>query len=203
MESPLCKTRVKICGITRVKDAALASSLGADVIGLVFSNRSPRKAEKGLIREVKALGIPVAGVYTSMEDVLKNGGDEDYVQLHFSHSASEVLRIKEEIGTGVISVIDSAAISVADTMISDYNEAGSDYVIIESRKGIEAELSNLRSLAASNSVGLSGKISRENIGSVLKLTPSLVDLSSSLELSPGIKDPEKMSAFFSEFRRSL
>ena len=36
------RTRIKICGITRVEDAAAAASLGADAVGLIFYDPSPR-----------------------------------------------------------------------------------------------------------------------------------------------------------------
>ena len=36
------RTRIKICGITRVEDAATAVSFGADAIGLIFYDQSPR-----------------------------------------------------------------------------------------------------------------------------------------------------------------
>src|SRR3954469_1854474 len=46
------RTRVKICGITRVEDGLAASEAGADAIGLVFWSGTPRFVEIGRAREI-------------------------------------------------------------------------------------------------------------------------------------------------------
>jgi phosphoribosylanthranilate isomerase len=46
------RTRIKICGITRVADGVAAARLGADAIGLVFWNGTPRFVEVGRAREI-------------------------------------------------------------------------------------------------------------------------------------------------------
>src|SRR5512134_1263203 len=51
------RTRVKICGITRVEDGMAAAEAGADAIGLVFWPRSPRVVGIGQAREI-ALALP-------------------------------------------------------------------------------------------------------------------------------------------------
>jgi phosphoribosylanthranilate isomerase len=192
---------VKVCGITREEDALLARDLGADIIGLVFARSSPRMAEKALISRIRDHSIPVAGVYTSMEDIISNHGEEDYVQMHFMHSFSDIARVREETGARVISVISFETPEQTKRLIREYREAGSDIILVESSTGITGILDSLSQIVKSHEIGVSGKISVSNIRTVMGANPAVVDLSSSIERSPGIKDAEKLSAFFSELRR--
>ena len=192
---------VKVCGITRVEDALLARDLGADIIGLVFARSSPRMAEKALISKIRDHSIPVAGVYTSMEDIISSHGEEDYVQMHFMHSFSDIARVREETGAKVISVISFETPEQTKRLIREYREAGSDIILVESSTGITGVLDTLSQIVKSHEIGVSGKISVSNIRTVMGANPAVVDLSSSIERSPGIKDAEKLSAFFSELRR--
>ncbi|MCH1553488.1 MAG: N-(5'-phosphoribosyl)anthranilate isomerase, partial [Luminiphilus sp.] len=54
--------QVKICGITRPEDAYLASSLGADAIGLIFYDRSPRYVSIAAAKDVLAAIEPYVNV---------------------------------------------------------------------------------------------------------------------------------------------
>ena len=192
---------VKVCGITREEDALLARDLGTDIIGLVFARSSPRMAEKALISKIRDHSIPVAGVYTSMEDIISNHGEEDYVQMHFMHSFSDIARVREETGARVISVTSFETPEQVRRLIREYREAGSDIILVESSTGITGILDSLSQIVKSHEIGVSGKISVSNIRTVMGANPAVVDLSSSIERSPGIKDAEKLSAFFSELRR--
>ena len=192
---------VKVCGITREEDALLARDMGADIIGLVFARSSPRMAEKALISRIRDHSIPVAGVYTSMEDIISNHGEEDYVQMHFMHSFSDIARVREETGGRVISVISFETPEQTKRLIREYREAGSDIILVESSTGITGILDSLSQIVKSHEIGVSGKISVSNIRTVMGANPAVVDLSSSIERLPGIKDAEKLSAFFSELRR--
>ena len=192
---------VKVCGITREEDALLARELGADIIGLVFARSSPRMAERDLISTIRDHSIPVAGVYTSMEDIISNHGEEDYVQMHFMHSFSDIARVREETGAKVISMIRFESPEQTNKLIREYREAGSDMILVENGSGITGVLDSISQIVKSHDIGVSGKISVSNIRTIMGANPAVVDLSSSIERSPGVKDAEKLSAFFSELRR--
>lgn len=59
--------KVKICGVTHPKDAELAASLGADYIGIIFSDRSKRKVSlplaKNIVNAAKLTGAEPIGVF--------------------------------------------------------------------------------------------------------------------------------------------
>src|ERR1700756_3809387 len=45
-------TWIKICGITNLEDALTAVDAGADALGFVFYDKSPRKVEPGAVRDI-------------------------------------------------------------------------------------------------------------------------------------------------------
>jgi len=76
------RTRVKICGITRVEDAQSAAAQGADAIGLVFYPPSPRYVDLGLARQivertpplVSAVAVFVNPARDQVESVIRECG---------------------------------------------------------------------------------------------------------------------------------
>jgi len=76
--NPAIRTRIKVCGITRLEDALAASALGVDAIGFVFYKKSPRYIEPmkaaAIIRElppfVSAVGLFVNPEQAFIDEVL-------------------------------------------------------------------------------------------------------------------------------------
>jgi phosphoribosylanthranilate isomerase len=68
--SPISRTRVKICGITRPEDGAIAAELGVDAIGLVFYPPSPRFVDLETAQRIVAILPPlvtVVGLFVNAE----------------------------------------------------------------------------------------------------------------------------------------
>ncbi len=89
---------VKICGLTNARDARMAAELGADALGFVFYEKSPRRAAPALLRELEKLdALKVAVVVTGAgetipEEVRALLGDGllDAIQLHGEETPDEV-----------------------------------------------------------------------------------------------------------------
>ena len=188
---------IKICGLTRMVDARIAADCGADILGLVFSKRSKRKVNSDTAREVSGLGKHIAGVYTSMDEI----GDEvrylDYVQLHFKHKAEDIQKIKEMTGLKTISVVASLDPDLTGS-ITSYRNAGTDYVLLEFVSGFKNHYDLASSIAERFQIGISGRISVDDLPVVKKLEPTIIDASSSIEIEPGIKDHEKLALYLKE-----
>ena len=92
----LMRTRVKVCGFTRVEDAVNAANLGVDAIGLVFYPPSPRHVEIPLATEiVNALPafVSVVALFVNEQEarihqVLQNV-NIDCIQFHGDESAQQ------------------------------------------------------------------------------------------------------------------
>ena len=188
---------VKICGLTRMDDARLAADGGADILGLVFSKRSKRRVSIDTARQVSSIGKDIAGVYTSMDEI----GDEirylDYIQLHFRHSITDIQKVKEMSGLKTISVVASLDPDIPGS-ISSYRNAGTDYVLLELVSGFRNYHVLASGIAERFEIGLSGRISVDDLPAVKKLRTTIIDASSSIEIEPGIKDHEKLARYLKE-----
>ena len=193
---------VKICGITRAADARLAAGLGADLLGFVFAP-SPRRAEPALLRELRDLKVLKVGVVTEAEGTaqareLLEHGLLDALQLHGEEPPETCL----EAGFAYFKAMrlrEAADVSRA----AEYGcpRLLADAWAPEARGGtgrrVPEEL--VDRLAAGMPLWLAGGLGPDNIREVVqRWHPELVDASSRLEASPGVKDRAALERFFAE-----
>jgi phosphoribosylanthranilate isomerase len=203
------RTRVKICGITRVGDAQAACKAGADAIGLIFYPPSPRfvspQQARALRDALPPFVTPVAlFVDPSREEVervleqvrpgaLQFHGEEppDFCE-QFGIPYIKACRIKE--GVDLLKYLQpykGASGWLADAFVEAYGGVGKsfDWSLVPHQRPRPLILSG----------GLTGKNVREAIRLV---RPWGVDVSSGVESTKGIKDPAKIAAFMAEVRNA-
>lgn len=199
----MSKTRVKICGITRLEDALTAIEAGADALGFVFYPPSPRYIEPEKAAEIIAqlppfvttvalfVNEPEAEVRRIMAltqvDLLQFHGDEnaDYCQ-QFGRAWIKALRVRD-----------------ADSLQQDLNQfhAARAILLDSYRPGVPGgtgETFNWELIPAQSAqaIILAGGLTPENISTaVQQVKPYAVDVSGGVEASKGIKDPVKIHAF--------
>jgi phosphoribosylanthranilate isomerase len=192
--------RIKICGITRVEDAACAVALGADVIGLNFYPPSPRAITLNRAHEIRdfvGARCEVAGVFVNADrayieehlealklDLLQFHGDEDDAALRgWPVKVIRALRLKDG---------ESAA---------RLSRGSADYYLIDSfHPALFGGTGRARSLDALAGCDLSrayisGGLSPDNIAAAVALKPFGVDVASGVESAPGIKDAARLRSF--------
>ncbi|MEM0140130.1 MAG: phosphoribosylanthranilate isomerase [Ferroplasma sp.] len=184
--------KIKVCGITSMQDAEYAINSGSDFIGVILDENVIRHGNQELLKKIKEEypQIKTVGVYTSLPSA---SGAEDYVQLHYPHSAYDIKYAINELHKNVISV--TGISGNIDNDIKERLDAGAKYVLIEDRSGIILHSNLLRTIDLSHA-GLAGKINSDNVLSIMELKPGLLDVSSSLEEKPGKKSFEKIDEFF-------
>ncbi|HEY7498933.1 MAG TPA: phosphoribosylanthranilate isomerase [Vicinamibacterales bacterium] len=198
-------TRVKICGIRRMEDARLAVELGASAIGIVFWPSSPRFLEpECAVRLVDAVppfvttvGVFVDQPFEYVADVarqLKLGA----VQLHgqeplATYAGSPVRVIKAvPVGDGVDAERAAAALPGDITVLLDAHDP-----IKRGGTGRTIDWSRAASIARQRPVILSGGLHADNVHEAIgTVRPSAIDVSSGVELAPGVKDPDKLRSLF-------
>jgi len=195
-------TRIKICGITRAEDALAAAHCGADAIGLVFYERSPRHvsiAQAAQLAAVLPPFITVVGLFVNAEaalvrevqaqvplDLLQFHGDEspEYCA-QFARPYLKAIRVKP------------LALQKSDANVEGIpggTGATFDWSLIPEHLPLP--------------VILSGGLDAENVAAAIKqVRPYAVDVSSGVEANEGInilkgiKDAAKIAAFINEVKR--
>ncbi len=197
------RTRVKICGITRIEDALAAVALGADAIGLVFYAPSPRNVSivqaqaivAALPPFVSAVGLFVNEPLDNIKKVLAQV-DLNMLQFHGDESVEDCEQINMPYYKAIRVKADTNLIQYAQIyqsakalLLDTYSEAavGGTGMVFDW---------NLIPAHMLKPVILAGGLNPDNVASAIaQVHPYAVDVSGGVELSKGIKDKEKMTAF--------
>jgi phosphoribosylanthranilate isomerase len=203
------RTRVKICGITRVEDARAAAAHGADAIGLIFYRPSPRYVTTALARAVveslPPLVTPVAvfvnPTRAEVEDAI--GAGAALLQFHgdetpafcagFERPYIKAARIRP--GLNLLEYLSPYAAARA-WMLDAYHDE------LWGGTGGAFDWSLVPANAA-RPIFLSGGLTAANVGdAVRRVRPYGVDVSTGVESSKGVKDAGKIAAFIAGVRNA-
>ena len=194
---------IKICGLTRRQDAELAIAAGADMLGFIFvpgSKRALSTEQAPWIRELR--GAATVGVFMDapLPQVLqvREALGLDWVQLHGSEPdtylkelGSQVLRRVPVDNRGNSIGIDWERVAWLGARCLPLIDPGAGDGVICDWQLLAERPPGLR-------FGLAGGLAPDNVASAIALTrPCLVDVSSGVEVSPGIKDPGLIESFIS------
>ena len=197
------RTRVKICGITRVEDAAAAARLGADAIGLVFYAKSPRVVNipqaQAVIRSLPPF-VSVVGLFVNAdpEEIRRVLAVVPLDILQFQ--GGEPADLCRGYGRPYIKALPMRAGSDLSAMAQPYDDAAGILVDtyvegLPGGTGRSFDWSRLPEHLACPLI-LAGGLTPENVaGAVAQVRPWAVDVSGGVETSPGVKDAAKIAAF--------
>ncbi len=197
------RTRIKICGICGVDDAEIACSAGADAIGLVFYDKSPRNVTLDSAAEIVASLPPfvsVVGLFVNSSDeevrqvlsrvqldLLQFHGDEDE-SFCSSYDRPYIRAIRVKSDTDLPSLCQQY-VSARGLLLDSFRKdtpggtgEAFDWELIPSKLPLP--------------VILAGGLNPENVAQAISaVQPWAVDVSSGVEVSPGKKDQQKIQQF--------
>ena len=205
---PHYMTRIKICGITRMQDALAVAASGADALGLVFYDKSPRYVTLQQAAQLAAIVPPfvtVVGLFVNPSavavrevlrqvplDVLQfHGEEEPKFCTQFGRPYLKAIRVK----LGVDLLQCAARYKTAQGLLLDAFIEGThggtgasfDWALIPHDLPLP--------------VILSGGLHEGNVAEAIKqVLPYAVDVSSGVETARGIKDAAKIAAFMREVK---
>jgi phosphoribosylanthranilate isomerase len=211
--------KVKICGVTQLKDAELAVELGAWAIGMVLYERSPRRCSLQEAESIAAAlrrSVEICGVFVnaSMEEIVDvcERVPLTLLQLHGDEGPSFCSEAARRTGARVIKALQVSGVGDvrdAERFHTDFHLLDARSVTIgkEDLRGGTGETFDWSLLAARRSktpLILSGGLTPANVAeAVERVRPHAVDSASGTESSPGHKDPAKLRDFFATVDRAL
>ncbi|MCB1736109.1 MAG: phosphoribosylanthranilate isomerase [Gammaproteobacteria bacterium] len=202
-------TRIKICGITRAEDGVAAAKLGADAIGLVFYDRSPRHIGIGQARDIIAvlppfvkvvalfMNAPAGDVLEVLDrvpiDLLQFHGDEDagYCQ-GFDRPYIKAVPMAGDNDVQAYSQCHkhAAGLLLDSHALGEAGGSGTTFDWDKAPRHLDKPLI------------LAGGLTPQNVeDGVRRVRPYAVDVSSGVESAKGIKDAQLMAEFIEGVRR--
>ncbi len=202
---------IKNCGLRTTADIETAVSSGADYLGFLHYTPSPRHIElndaislmQHIPSSVRSVAVLVNPDDALLDDIAQRWRP-DYVQLHGDESIERVREIRSRYGIPLIKAIgvcDATDINAA----SDY-AAEVDMLLFDTKapstndlpggRGESFDWTLLKDLDVNIPWFLAGGITADNVAEALQISGArMVDVSSALESEPGVKDPNKITAF--------
>ncbi len=205
------ETQVKICGLTNLADARYAAQSGADLLGFIFYEPSPRYVApavvKGIVSALKVefnpaprfVGVFVNAPQTFVEETIVLC-ELDMAQLHGDEPPEFVNRF----GGRAFKACNPRSLAEAETVAQQYLEDDPAAMILldayhpqlRGGTGHIADWPLAAQLARKHRLLLAGGLTPDNVGQAVQIVkPWGVDVSSGVEASKGKKDHEKVKAF--------
>jgi len=193
-------TRVKICGITNLEDALVAIEAGADALGFVFYEKSPRFVTPVVVKEIVDKLPPFierVGLFVNCEADEVNQTMRDcnlsLAQIHFDasdefYNALEVKYIKVIRAKSKEDILNSSNYRLVDAFVESYGGEGKR-VNPSWFEGVDC-----------SKIILAGGLDVGNVAKMSEFGFYGVDVSSSVEETKGKKDRIKVSNFIKEVK---
>ena len=209
-------TRIKICGLRTPQDVAAAVACGADDIGLVFFEKSPRHLsldDAAALALTVPLGVRKVALTVDASDddldALLARVPVDLLQLHGHEVPDRVSEIRKRFGVPVMK-----AVGIADAHDLDQLDA---YMAVAEEVLVDAKPPRSGDLPGGNGLSfdwrllegrrwsvpwmLAGGLRPSNVAEAIRLTGApQVDVSSGVERNPGEKDPDMIRDFCAAVR---
>jgi phosphoribosylanthranilate isomerase len=202
--------RVKICGITSPEQALMVQQSGADALGLVIYQKSPRYVDIDQAATIRAAindsVLAIALLVNPSEDLVNQVIAQvkpDYIQFH----GDETPEFCQQFNYPFIRAVRMRDGLDIDAEVAAYNAEGGFLFDAWSDDlyggtGHSFDWSRLPTTTDYKLI-LAGGLTPDNVAeAIAKTEPYMVDVSGGVEASPGIKDPIKVKAFVAQAKKN-
>lgn len=199
--------RIKVCGVTSLRDAQMVTDAGADAIGLNYAT-SPRRISDDVARDVVArLGARVWCV-----GVFRHQTDDEIVRI-VERDALRVVQLHDAGGDALLDALGARGVLVIRAFnsptpaLSARERERVVAVIVDGAQpgsGVANDWTRLAALTLDVPMIAAGGLTPENVASVIAtVRPWGVDVASGVESAPGVKDAAKVASFVTRAREAL
>lgn len=209
---------VKICGLSTPQTLDAALEAGADMVGFVFFEASPRHVSLNVARELggrvqgraRKVALSVDADDATLANIIETL-QPDLLQLHGRESVARLRDIKQQFGLPVMKAI---AVKTRDDLAQLPGYAAvSERILFDAQApkdatrpgglGVPFDWHLLDGIKTDTPFMLSGGLSAGNVAEALRITGAGgVDVSSGVERAPGDKDPDMICAFIRAARQA-
>jgi len=204
-------TRVKICGLTTADTLDIALDHGAAFVGAVFFGKSPRNISaedaRPLFERARGRAKIVAVTVDADDDLLSRIGAHlrpDFVQLHGRETVARAHRVRALTEAGIIKVLPVSVPADLDA-VADW-ETHADHLMFDAKPpegsdlpggvGASFDWAMMQGRSYRNGWFLAGGLTPDNAARAAAISGApLLDVSSGVESSPGVKDAARIAAF--------
>ncbi len=205
--------KVKICGLAEPETLGAALDAGADYLGFMFYEPSPRnisfETARALSRQVGARAKKVAVVVDADDakiDLIMEALEPDYIQAHGSETPERIRALRQRTGVPVIKAIKVRTIEdiasaqrfseAAEMVLFDAKAPESLENALPGGNGISFDWGLMGAETKRPQFMLSGGLHKDNLREAVRITKApIIDVSSGVESSPGVKDINLIRAF--------
>jgi phosphoribosylanthranilate isomerase len=202
---------IKICGLSTGPTLTAALDAGADMVGFVFFEKSPRHltldSAADLARRARGRAEIVALAVDATDaalDAIVRAVEPEYLQLHGSEPPERVAEIQRKFGVSAIKAIGIA--EAADFAKAEEYRDAADALLIDAKppkgamlpggNGVAFDWRLARDFHPRKPWLLSGGLDTGNVGDAIRASLTRgIDVSSGVESAPGVKDVGKIKAF--------
>lgn len=207
----MSRTRIKICGVRDAETARAVASCGADAVGFVFVEDSPRYIDPEAASDI-LLGLPL---FLWSVALLVNPDEPTFEEVmeicpttHTQLQGSESETLVRDVGPNIIKAIPFNASRIESDLKRWSGVDEVDAVLVDGSAGGQGESFDWAALAdvreaCSKPLILAGGLTPENVGEAIRVVrPYAVDVSSGVESTRGVKDTGLIAAFCDAVRRA-
>lgn len=207
----MAETKVKICGLTNLADAQVAAEAGADLLGFIFFEPSPRYVAPTVVKEIVAtikatvpqpplcVGVFVNETQSAVTRVVQDCA-LDLAQLHGEEDADFI----DEFAGRAFKACNPRSLPEAEQAAERYlGQTAAPFIMMDAYHphlrggtGHTGDWAVAAHIAQHHKLILAGGLNPDNVTeAIAQVQPWAVDVSSGVEASKGLKDHAKVKAF--------